>query len=157
VRIWDISGQSRYHSLTKNLYKQIHLIILVYSVTDKDSFNNLEGWLEEVKKVNQNAKFLLVGNKIDYAENERAVTIKDGSNFANKHNMEFFVVSAKKGTYISDELFSPFIKKFLEEEKKKKDFSVNSSAKIYGEKTNSSFRDECCSCCSCFKKSEELD
>jgi small GTP-binding protein len=155
VRIWDSPGQDKFKSITKTLYANTQLFILVYSVTDKDSFESLGDWLEEIKNANSNAKFLLVGNKIDVSK-ERKVTNDEGRNFANEHNMEFFEVSAKKGTNISDGFFTSLIKKFLEEEKKKKDFlSTGSKRDVASISLKSSFCDECCSCCPCFKSSED--
>jgi small GTP-binding protein len=158
VKIWDSSGQEKFKTITKMFYKDKQLFILVYSVTDKDSFKSLENWLEDVKNTNTNtnAMFLLVGNKID-EEKERAVTKKEGEAFAEKHGMRFVEVSAKTGANISDALFSPFIEKFLGEEKKNEEIPGKDNERDVSSKSlNSSFCDKCCSCCSCFKKSEDF-
>ena len=159
LTILDSGGQARFRSTTRQFYKEAMLVVLIFSFTDRDSFDNLENWLDEVKGSSQNAKFLLVGNKIDVQGNKRKVTIEEGKKFANEHEMRFVEVSAKEGTNISDRLFIPFIKKFLENQNQigLDPLANRKSKNSMGEKnTNSSFCDECCSCCPCSKNSEEL-
>ena len=133
---WDCSGQERYRFMSQFRYEKSNLFVLVYSVTDKRSFESLGGWLDDVKKKNSDAKFLLVGNKIDEPGEKRVVTEEEGKNFAEKNKMKFLEVSAKTGDNISVNLFVPFFNINLEENTGKKKVSFAN--------------DECCSCCPCF-------
>ena len=70
----------------------------VYDVTNRKSFENITNWLEEVKEeVPKDAKFVLIGNKIDL-ENQRQVPTEEGRKFADDNGMKFIEVSAKDGT-----------------------------------------------------------
>ena len=71
LQIWDTAGQERFKTITSSYYKGAHGIILVYDMTDKQTFKDIENWLEEVEKhADDNVVKLLVGNKSDL-ENER--------------------------------------------------------------------------------------
>jgi small GTP-binding protein len=71
LNIWDTAGQERFKTITSTYYKASNGVILVYDITEKETFNNIPNWLEEVKKhAGPNAAKLLVGNKCDL-EDER--------------------------------------------------------------------------------------
>lgn len=66
LQIWDTAGQERFKTITASYYKGAHGIILVYDITDRQSFKDIENWLAEVDKYgNENVVKLLVGNKSD--------------------------------------------------------------------------------------------
>ena len=76
--------------------------MLVYDITDLESFQNLNSWLIEIEKnASKNVYKLLVGNKCDM-ENERKVTVEQGKDFAAQYGMKFFETSAKESTNVSD-------------------------------------------------------
>ena len=105
LQLWDTCGQERYHSLIKNLYKNSVLTIMVYSICDNNSFDNLEFWLKEIKIYSQpNIPVFLIGNKKDI-ENERIVKFKKGKQFFNEYNLQFFMETSAKIGFSSNELF----------------------------------------------------
>ena len=105
LQLWDTCGQERYHSLIKNLYKNSVLTIMVYSICDNNSFDNLEFWLKEIKINSQpNIPVFLIGNKKDI-ENERTVKFKKGKQFFNDYNLQFFMETSAKIGFSSNELF----------------------------------------------------
>ena len=105
LQLWDTCGQERYHSLIKNLYKNSVLTIMVYSICDNNSFDNLEFWLKEIKIYSQpNIPIFLIGNKKDI-ENERIVKFKNGKQFFNEYNLQFFMETSAKIGFSSNELF----------------------------------------------------
>ena len=103
VKIFDTAGQEKYRSLAANFLKKADGIILVYDITYKISFENLNKWL---KDINENAKGLpivLIGNKTDFEEN-REVSKEEGNEFAKKINeeIEFYEASCKTGENIKE-------------------------------------------------------
>jgi len=76
--------------------------MLVYDITDLESFQNLNTWLIEIEKnASKGVYKILVGNKCDM-ENERKVTVEQGKDFAAQYGMKFFETSAKDSTNVSD-------------------------------------------------------
>ena len=103
VKIFDTAGQEKYRSLAANFLKKADGIILVYDITYKISFENLNKWL---KDINENAKGLpivLIGNKTDLEEN-REVSKEEGNEFAKKisEEIEFYEASCKTGENIKE-------------------------------------------------------
>ena len=66
LQIWDTAGQERFRTITSSYYRGAHGIIVVYDVTDTDSFDNVKQWLHEIDRCAcENVNKLLVGNKSD--------------------------------------------------------------------------------------------
>ena len=126
--IWDTAGQEEYRSLGKHFYKDSYIVLLVYNITNKESFDNLKNiWYEDLIKYGEEYKVLaVVANKCDLYEQE-AISEKEARQFANEIKAIFMNVSAKNGNNI-DLLFESCVKKYLDpkfqvqiEEKKKED------------------------------------
>ena len=97
VQIWDTAGQDRFRAITKNYFKGAHGIILIYDVTDEQSFDNVSNWINQIKEeASDNVIIFLVGNKIDDVDH-RKIQIENGENLANTFKLEFFETSAKTG------------------------------------------------------------
>ena len=98
LQIWDTCGQELYRSLITNFYRNSSLAIMVYSIASKNSFDNIDVWLKELRlHSNPDAKVFLIGNKIDL-ENEREVTKEQGEAYSQENNLNFFMeASAKTG------------------------------------------------------------
>jgi len=100
LQIWDTAGQERFRTITSSYYRGAHGIIVVYDVTDVDSFNNVKQWLHEIDRyASENVNKLLVGNKSDLAS-KRAVTYEQGKEFADSLGIEFIETSAKNATNV---------------------------------------------------------
>ena len=115
IKIMDTAGQEQYYSMTLNMLKICKGILLVYSITDKDSFNNLESkWIDEINDhvdVN-NIPIVLIGNKKDL-EDERLIEEQTARDFANKFNLKFFETSSKTGENVNlafEELVNEVVK-----------------------------------------------
>lgn len=100
VQIWDTAGQERYRSITNAYYKGAKGCLLVYDITNKTSFENIDRWLSELKNNSEeNISIILVGNKSDL-ESNRVVTLEEGKKMAEFHKMAFIETSALNGNNI---------------------------------------------------------
>ena len=112
--IWDTAGQERFRGLAKNYFRGAHGFILVYDITNKESFIKLKGWIKDAKeKINKEDSFkiMVVGNKKD-CENDRAVEYNTLKQFGEDNKVIFSEVSAKTGEGI-DKLFNDFVHELL--------------------------------------------
>ena len=98
LQIWDTCGQELYRSLITNFYRNTSLAIIVYAINNRESFNNIDMWLKELRKhASPAVKVILIGNKVDL-ENDRVITKKEGEEFAKNNNINKFTeASAKTG------------------------------------------------------------
>ena len=96
LKVWDTTGQERYNSITKLFVKGSHIVILVYSIDNLQSFEKVNFWLNYIKEELQEGKYILgiLGNKRDLYEFE-VVSEEDGKKLAQKKNAVFGLVSAK--------------------------------------------------------------
>jgi small GTP-binding protein len=102
--IWDTSGEEKYHSLASMYYRGADIAIIVYDITQKQSFISVKKWIKELKDNGPvNISFAIIGNKNDL-ENKRQVLTKDAKKYADEMNAVFFETSAKDNVNI-DELF----------------------------------------------------
>jgi Ras-related protein Rab-1A len=100
LQIWDTAGQERFRTITSSYYRGAHGIIVVYDVTDNESFNNVKQWLHEIDRYAcENVNKLLVGNKCDL-EGKRVVSTEQGKEFADGLGIEFLETSAKTSTNV---------------------------------------------------------
>ena len=105
LRIWDTCGQELYRSLITNFYRNASLAIMVYAINNKDSFDNIDVWLKELKiHSNPDSKVFLIGNKIDL-ENERKVSREQGEEYSNQNNFSLFMESSAKTGFNAQKIF----------------------------------------------------
>jgi Ras-related protein Rab-1A len=101
MQIWDTCGSERFKSLTASYLKSCNVFILVFDITNKKSFDDLETWIQLVKE-NTTPKFAcLVGNKSDIQE-QRQVSKQHAIDFAEKYNLKYVEISAKDNSNIED-------------------------------------------------------
>ncbi len=103
IQIWDTAGQENFRSITRAYYKNSVCAIIVYDISNRDSFNSIQNWVEDCKMQSpETVHLVLVGNKCDL--DKREVTKEEGLELANKNKMVFFESSAKNNISI-DEIF----------------------------------------------------
>eukprot|EP01084_Bolivina_argentea_P239227 402112_1 len=100
--IWDTAGQEKYRSLAPLYYRGASAALVVYDITNRESFDNARKWIEEVQtQEGHHVVVGLAGNKVDLAAN-RKVSISEGEEFAKQKNFIFFETSAKNSTNIKE-------------------------------------------------------
>jgi small GTP-binding protein len=100
VQIWDTAGQERYRVVTKNYFNSSNGFVIIYDITNRVSFNNINNWMEQIESlVGKDVKCILFGNKNDLVR-ERSVKKEEGKELAKKYNCPFFETSAKEGNNI---------------------------------------------------------
>ncbi|KAF3433201.1 hypothetical protein FNV43_RR24303 [Rhamnella rubrinervis] len=100
LQIWDTAGQERFRTITSSYYRGAHGIIIVYDVTDQESFNNVKQWLNEIDRyASDNVNKLLVGNKSDLTAN-KVVSYETAKAFADEIGIPFMETSAKNATNV---------------------------------------------------------
>lgn len=114
MTIWDTAGQERFRTLTSSYYRGAQGIVLVYDVSRRDTFENLDLWLQEIEVYcpsgGRDIVKLLVGNKMD---KERNVSRKEAENWARSKGMIFVETSAKTKIGIQ-QVFQEVVAKILE-------------------------------------------
>jgi Ras-related protein Rab-1A len=106
LQIWDTAGQERFRTITSSYYRGAHGIIIVFDITNPETFTNCEMWLNEVQRyASENAKRILVGTKSDLAD-RRKVAFSDAQEFTEKHGMEYIETSAKTGANVEVAFFN---------------------------------------------------
>ena len=102
MQIWDTAGQERFRNVISSYFRGSHGIFVIYDITNRDSFKNLENWLLEIEKnSNQNVLKILVGNKKDLEE-DREIKTEEGQSFADRNGMQFMETSAKMNINVNE-------------------------------------------------------
>ena len=100
--IWDTAGQERYRVVTKNYFNTSDGFLVIYDITNRESFLNINNWIEQINTlVGGNVKCIIFGNKNDLNEG-RKVSIKEGEEMAKKYNCKFYETSAKEGNNLEE-------------------------------------------------------
>ena len=143
MQIWDTAGQERFKNIISSYYRGAHGILLLYDVTDKESFKNLSNWLIEIEKnASKNILRILIGNKSDL-EDKRVITYAQGKEFADTYGLKFIETSAKKNLNVSEafetlgrELMNAGAEKKIEKQKENKKISVAKAQDLTTQKKN---------------------
>jgi len=100
LQIWDTAGQERFRTITSSYYRGAHGIIVVYDVTDQESFNNVKQWLQEIDRYAcENVNKLLVGNKCDLTT-KKVVDYTTAKEYAEQLGVPFLEASAKNAVNV---------------------------------------------------------
>ena len=111
--LWDSAGEERFRAVAMSSLKAVKGIVLVFDVTSKVSFQNINMWLDEINNNCNNPCLVLFGNKIDLDQKLREVTPEEIKKFCQEKNLSYFETSAKDGDNI-DYVFSYAAEKLLE-------------------------------------------
>ena len=134
MNVWDTTGQEKYHSVTNLFINDSHIIILVYAIDSKTSFDNLNYWYDTIEEKLRGEKYILsvVGCKYDLIEHE-VVTEDEGKKYANEKNARFKLVSPKEDpdgiNKLFDNLLDDLIEKNILENKKDDKYKIKKGNK----------------------------
>ena len=141
MQIWDTAGQERFKNIIASYYRGAHGILLIYDVTEKDSFKNLSNWLIEIEKnANKNVLKVLIGNKTDLEE-KRVISYNQGKEFADMYGLKYIETSAKKNMNVREafetlgrEIMAANIDKTMFKQKQNKKITVSKAQDLNIEK-----------------------
>ena len=123
VQLWDTAGQERFRTITNNYYKSSQGLLLIYDITKKDTFNNVENWINSIKEtLGEEDKYLivLIGNKVDLAEanpETREVSLDEAEEICKKDDIFWGGECSAKD--FSEEKLKEIFTKYTEEIYKK--------------------------------------
>ena len=117
--LYDTAGQEKFRSLIPMYIREAQIILLIYDISDRESFDSMPKWIQEVIDVkNTDPVLVLIGNKNDL-EKDRKVTFEEGKKFAEENKFIFEEVSAKSGnnfeTLFEVKIFEAIYNKFKSE------------------------------------------
>ena len=112
--IWDTAGEERFRAVNSIFYKEACICLIVYDITNLESFESIKDYWYNSVKENAIPEVLLAiaGNKMDLI-NKEAVNQKEAETFCKEINAQFFLTSAKENDFI-DQIFEELAKKFIE-------------------------------------------
>jgi len=97
LSIWDTAGQEKFRTLTSSYYRNAHGVILMYDATNRESFNHILYWLQQVsdQSTYQNVIRMVIGSKLDFPSKQIQVPRTEGEVFAVEHSCLFEEISSK--------------------------------------------------------------
>jgi Ras-related protein Rab-11A len=100
AQIWDTAGQERYRSVTKAYYKGAKGALLVYDISRRNTFENIDNWLIDLRtNGDKDILIILIGNKCDLID-KREVSVEEAQTKAEQYNIAYMETSAKNGDNI---------------------------------------------------------
>ncbi|CAD8050614.1 unnamed protein product [Paramecium sonneborni] len=133
LQVWDTAGQESFKSITRSYYRGSIGGILVFDVTSRKSFENLQKWNQEIQGYAcDKIEMVIVGNKIDLDE-RREVKTEEAKNYAQKQGFTYFETSAKTGENV-DNVFETMANQVL---KKIDSGEIDPTQEVYGIKIGS--------------------
>ena len=144
IILWDTPGDEKYRLSALKTLKKVQGVALIFDVTSKSSFDNLNMWLYKIKENCSEFTLVLLGNKIDIDKKKWQITQKDIDKFVKQNNIKYFAISAKKNKgksdffkYLANTIYNKLKLKLFEENK------MNLKTANKGEeKTSSSYNDD---------------
>ena len=143
LQVWDTAGQERFRNVAKNYFQSSNGFLLVFDITDKESFQKLNDfWMDQLNThAPKKAKSVLVGNKSDLA-GQRQVSIEDAEEFAKDNNLKYYEVSAKEGTKVVELFF--YLANEIYQSHTYEENNYNKNITLKKEKSKKKDKKKCC-------------
>lgn len=149
LHLWDTAGQERFKSVTSAYYRGVRGAIVVYDITNKDSFDHVDKWLNEIKNLGgKSVSIVVCGNKCDLIDN-RKVSKEEGIEKSTSNSLSFLETSALTADNVEEafkclitEIYNTSIKEAIKTDTE--DFNQGTSLKIETDKKNNSTKKKCC-------------
>ena len=139
IQLWDTAGQEKYKSITKNLFLRVQGILVVYDITDENSFKNVKLWIQLIKgDCGEHMPIIILGNKNDLEEN-RVINKDDAISYAKEENVLYIETSPKTGENIQNAI-NEISEKILESSEIGNEFSFTLDSSILYKKK----KHKCC-------------
>ena len=147
VKLWDTAGQERFKSLTPNYFRNAEGVVIVFDVTNLETFENLKYWISSIKsnlgEKNIIIPIIIIGNKIDM-DDMRDINKEEADKFAKENDYKYFEASAKTGQGV-DEAFREIVNQILDNSDKLEEIKEErKSIKIQEEPNNNQKKKNCC-------------
>ena len=137
LRIFDTAGQERFKTTSSDFIKKTEGIILIYDISNSDSFKATNDWMESIRENGQkDLPVILVGNKCDLSDEVRQVSLKEGKDKAIEFQIPFFETSCREGINVNE-----VIEKLVEDIIERGNRNINKEVKILNKKNE---KKKCC-------------
>ena len=114
LRIFDTAGQERFKSVSFSFIKKADGVILIYDISDLDSFKAVDNWIKSIRETGkEKLPIILVGNKCDLSDDKRKISLEEGQDKANEFQIPFYETSCKDGINIK-EVFEKLVDDIIE-------------------------------------------
>ena len=139
VQLWDTAGQEKYRAITKNLFLKVQGALVVYDITNDNSFTNLKTWVKSIKEeCGKSMQMIIVGNKCDL-DDQRVIEKEKALEYAEEEKVEYIETSSKTGENVQKAI-SQLCEKVLENNEMGAEFSFTLDASSFS-KNN---KRQCC-------------
>ena len=126
LQIWDTAGQKRYESITRSLFPKVQGFIVMFDITNEESYISAKSWVKTIKDENgKNSPILLIGSKSDLVDT-RLIVFEDITKYVNEENIKYIETSSKIGDNINKSI-TIICKLILENKESSNSFSINYS------------------------------
>ena len=135
LQLYDTAGQKKFESVTKTLFSQSQGFIVMFDITNEESYISAKSWIKIIQEENENGKYapiLLIGNKNDL-ENMRMISQKEILKYAEEEKIKYIETSSKTGNNINKAIHL-IGKEVSELDNKNTSFSLNSSHLLFNKK-----------------------
>ena len=140
LRIFDTAGQERFKAVSVSFIKKADGVILIYDISDIESFEAVENWLKSIREIGKDKlPIILVGNKCDLSDDKRMISLKEGQDKADEFNIPFYETSCKEGINIK-EVFEKLIDDIIEKGNK----NLMGEFKILNKGKKGKKKEKCC-------------
>ena len=143
VVLTDTAGQERYRNIASNYIKKADGILLVYNITDKDTFEGVKVWIKSIKEESGDSRpIILIGNKSDLND-KRMIKKEVGEDFAENEGIKFYETSCKTGENV-EKAINDLVKQIYEKSHSNPNGKDNNNFQITGDNNKENRRTNCC-------------